>query len=408
MSEGASSWRDLASHRAWLDAETRALLDFARGARLERGFGWLGDDGGVIPGRPQPLWITARFTHVFALGELLGVPGSAVLCDHGLESLAGDFADAAHGGWFAELQDGRPSRRGKEAYSFAFVVLATASAAMAGRPGARDSLAEALALVESRFWDEDEGACREAWNDSWSDEEPYRGANANMHLVEAFLAASDALEGPLWARRALRIAERLIDRTARGQAWRVVEHFDAAWTPLPAYNTDARDHPFRPFGATPGHGLEWARLLLGLRAALDSPPAWLLEAARGLFDRAVSDGWAAPGGFVYTTDFAGAPVVTQRMHWVVAEAIGAAATLHEATGDAAYEAWYRRAWDFAGAHLRDGTLGSWRHELDASLAPVAGTWSGKPDVYHALQATLIPRLPACGSIAGGLKAGRLR
>ena len=44
-------------------------------------------------------------------------------------------------------------------------------------------------------------------------------------------------------------------------------------------------------------------------------------------DRAVRDGWAVDGapGFAYTTDWAGAPVVRTRMHWVAAEAIGAAA-----------------------------------------------------------------------------------
>ena len=165
-----NSWRNLASHRAWLDAEMRGLLDFARGAQLDRGFGWLGDDGRPMGGRPQPLWITARFTHVFALGELLGCPGSAPLCDHGLRSLAEDFADATHGGWFAELQDGQPSRRGKEAYSFAFVVLATASAAMAGRPGGRECLIVALDLVERHFWKDDEGACGEAWEADWGEE----------------------------------------------------------------------------------------------------------------------------------------------------------------------------------------------------------------------------------------------
>ena len=402
------SWRDLASHRAWLDAEARALLEFARGARLERGFGWLGDAGEVLPGRPQPLWITARLTHVFALGELLGHPGCAVLCDHGLRALLEDFADAAHDGWYAELQDGRASRPDKEAYSFAFVILAMSSATVAGRPGASEGLARALALVERYFWNEDEGACSEAWDPAWRRAEPYRGANANMHMVEAFLAASDALQDPLWTRRALRIAERLINDVARAHGWRVIEHFDEAWTPLPDYNTDARDHPFRPYGVTPGHGLEWARLLLHLRAALDAPPAWLLEAARGLFERAAGEGWAAPGGFVYTTDLKGAPVVARRLHWVVAEAIGAAAVLHEATGAAEYEAWYRRAWDFADLHLRDRTHGSWRHELDSGLNPVEGTWSGKPDVYHALQAALLPRLPLAVSIAGALRAGLMR
>jgi mannose/cellobiose epimerase-like protein (N-acyl-D-glucosamine 2-epimerase family) len=408
MSIGSDSWQDLASHRAWLDAEARGLLEFARGARLDRGFGWLGDDGAVLPGRPQPLWITARFTHIFALGELMGHPGCAPLCDHGLRSLSQDFADIEHDGWFAELQDGRPSRPGKEAYSFAFVVLALSSATVAGHAGAADELRRALALVERYFWREDEGACCEAWDPAWTQSEPYRGANANMHMVEAFLAASDALQDPLWARRALRIAELLINKVARVHDWRVIEHFDAAWAPLPDYNTAARDHPFRPFGVTPGHGLEWARLLLDLRATLGSPPSWLLEASRGLFERAVQDGWAVPGGFVYTTDLTGAPVVERRLHWVVTEAIGAAAALREATGAAEYETWYRRIWDFADTHLRDRAYGSWRHELDAGLKPIAGTWSGKPDIYHAFQAALIPRLPLCASLAGGLRDGALR
>lgn len=402
------SWRDLPSHRAWLASETRGLLDFARGARLDRGFGWLGDDGTPMPGRPQPLWITCRFTHVFALGELMGHPGCAPLCDHGLTALLEDFTDPDHGGWFAELQGGRPSRTEKDAYAFAFVVLAFSSATAAGRPRAREGLERALALVERYFWDEAAGACCESWDAAWTISESYRGANANMHMVEAFLAASDALGDPVWAERAQRIAERVIDRFARAAEWRVLEHFDTTWTPLPDYNADALDHPFRPYGVTPGHGLEWARLLLCLRASLDAPPVWLLEAARGLFHRATEDGWAVPGGFVYTTDVAGAPVVKRRLHWVVTEAIAASASLHEATGEPAYEDWYRRTWDFADAHLRDRVHGSWRHELDSALKPVEGTWSGKPDIYHALQVTLIPRLPLAGSLAGALRTGTLR
>ena len=401
------SWRDLASHRAWLDTEARGLLEFARAARLDRGFGWMGETGAPLAGRPQPLWISARLTHIFALGALLGHPGCAPLCDHGLAALRDDFADPVHGGWYAELHEGRPSRPDKEAYSFAFVVLAHASATVAGRPGAREGLVQALTLVERHFWREAEGACCEAYDAAWTEAEAYRGANANMHMTEAFLGAADALDDNLWADRALRIADRVINTYARAQAWRVAEHFDDAWTPLPAYNTEARDHPFRPYGITPGHGLEWARLLLGLRARLADPPAWLLEAAQGLFHRAVEDGWAEPGGFVYTTDPAGAAVVDRRLHWVVTEAIGAAAVLHAATGAPVYEAWYRRAWDFADLHLRDRIHGSWRHELDANLVPIEGTWSGKPDIYHALQATLIPRLPPCASLAGALGAGLL-
>ena len=36
--------------------------------------------------------------------------------------------------------------------------------------------------------------------------------------------------------------------------------------------------------------------------------------------------------------------------------------------------------------------------------PAAGTWAGKPDVYHAFQATLVPRLPVWPPFAAALRA----
>ena len=81
--------------------------------------------------------------------------------------------------------------------------------------------------------------------------------------------------------------------------------------------------------------------------------------------------------------------------------------LHAVTGDARYEHWYRTCWDFAGAHLIDRVHGSWHAELDDALQPSEQTWSGKPDVYHSLQATLIPRLPVRPSLAGALRDGPL-
>jgi mannose/cellobiose epimerase-like protein (N-acyl-D-glucosamine 2-epimerase family) len=384
---------------AWLEAESLRLLDFARGARIDDGFGWLDAGGSVTASAPPQLWITGRMTHVFALGALLGRPECGALADHGVRALGSRFADPEHGGWFSEL----PASERKEAYAHSFVLLAAASASVARRPGAAALLDDAIAVIEQRFWSEEEGACLESWDRAWTAPEAYRGMNANMHLVEAFLAAGDATGDAGWAARALRIAERLIDGFARGAAWRVIEHFDAAWTPLPDYNRDTPRHAFRPYGVTPGHALEWSRLLLSLRAALDAPPAWLLEAARGLFARAVADGWVAPGGFVYTTDFDGRPVVAERFHWPVTEAIGAAAALHAVTGEDHYAAWHERCWEFARRHLIDTERGSWWPELDETLQPVAHTWSGKPDVYHAFQATLFPRLPPAASLAGALR-----
>jgi mannose/cellobiose epimerase-like protein (N-acyl-D-glucosamine 2-epimerase family) len=159
-----------------------------------------------------------------------------------------------------------------------------------------------------------------------------------------------------------------------------------------------------------GHWLEWARLAVQLRAALgEDADCWLLDDARALFDQAVTDGWAADGspGLVYTVDWDGRPVVRERMHWVAAEAVAAAAALYAATGDAGYAERYELFWDHVAEYFLDRRLGSWHHELSPELRPSAITWSGKPDLYHAVQATLLPRLPPAPTLAVALGDGLL-
>ncbi|KAE8763220.1 AGE family epimerase/isomerase [Georgenia thermotolerans] len=404
---------------AWLDAEGDALLAFARGAATDLGFGTL-DDAGTVPDPARAeLWITCRMTHVFALAALRGRPGAAELADHGVAALATTFADAEHGGWFTAVEQGpagpRPAGEAgarKEAYPHAFVLLAAASATAAGRPGAAELLARACAVSTERFWDDEAGAVRESFDRTFTAPEDYRGANANMHTVEAYLAVADVTGEDVWLDRALRITCRLIDGEARAHGWRLPEHFTPGWRPLLEYNRDQPAHPFRPFGATVGHWLEWARLTLELRAALAArgrdPEPWTLEAPRALVETAAREGWAVDGadGFVYTVDFAGSPVVRQRMHWVVCEGVGAAAALHAATGEEAYADWYRTWWDYARRHLIEAP-GRWHHELAPDNTPAAGTWSGRPDVYHAYQATLLPRLPLTPALAPALAAGLL-
>ena len=152
-----------------------------------------------------------------------------------------------------------------------------------------------------------------------------------MHAVEAMLAVADATDDDAWRRRAARIAGFVVDLAASYDG-RLPEHFDSDWTPELDHNADQPADPFKPYGATVGHGLEWSRLLLTLDAAL--PDDRLLPTAELLFDRAVADGWEVDGapGFVYTTDWSGRPVVPDRMHWVLAEALAAAAALHRRTG----------------------------------------------------------------------------
>ncbi|NHC44841.1 AGE family epimerase/isomerase [Motilibacter aurantiacus] len=405
------TWTALPSHLAWLDEEGRRLLAFAEASRHPAGgFAWLDNAGKPELHRPVETWITARMTHVFALAHLRGLPGAGDCADAGVAALCGLLRDAEHGGWHSAVwPDGRPAGTAKEAYVHSFVVLAAASAAAAGRAGAQQLLSEALEVMGRSFWDEQAGRCVEAWDASWEQLDAYRGANSNMHAVECFLAAADVTGEGVWRRRALSIAGHLVHGAARAHRWRLPEHFDADWQPVLDYNVDSPADQFRPYGSTVGHWLEWSRLLLNLEAALqragEPVPGWLLEDAVALFDAAVEVGWQPGGapGFVYTVDWDDRPVVRARMHWVLAEAIGAAATLLARTGQARYEQWYRTWWDTAACSFLDREHGSWHHELDSDNLPAATVWDGKPDVYHAYQATLLPQLPAAPTLAVALR-----
>lgn len=397
---------------SWVAGETDRLLEFARAsAHPDGGFAWLDDQGRPERDRPVELWITCRMTHVFALAHLSGRPYAAALVDHGVAALTGRMRDAEHGGWWAAVGPDGPVTRDKTAYEHAFVVLAASSATAAGRPGAAELLTEALDVFDRHFWDDEAGMVVEQWDEAWTELDDYRGVNANMHSVEALLAAADVTGDAQLRDRARRIVTTVVHGFARDNQWRIPEHFDGRWQPLLDYNRDEPAHPFRPYGATIGHWFEWSRLTLGLRAALGADaPEWMLDDAVSLFDAGVREGWAVDGaaGFVYTVGWDGTPVVRQRMHWVATEALAAASTLGQVTGDPAYAVCEDVWWSYAEQHLVDREHGSWHHELDPANRPAAGTWAGKPDVYHAVQATLVPRLPVSPSFATALREGLSR
>ncbi len=372
MTPGDPDWR-----RERLDQ----LLAVARGARTDHGFGWLLDDGSLDPARPPELWITARMTYVWSLVR------EHDLAEHGVRALREVFEDVEHGGWF-DVSDG--SDPAKRCYGHDFVLLAAATASSAGVEGGSALLDDAARVHREHFWDPAAGRCVEEWSRDWTALDGYRGANANMHAVEAFLATAAATGGVDWLDRALLIAERVVGVDARAHEWRVVEHFDADWTPLPELNRDRPDDPFRPYGATPGHALEWARLLVELDLALADPPAWLVPAAESLAERAVDDALDDDHPLLpYTTDWDGTPVVAERFHWVMAEAVSAAESLAARTGRALHAGLAARWWAEIDEHVIDDD-GSWRHELSPTLEPSSRTWTGRPDAYHAVNALTLP------------------
>lgn len=392
-----------------METELGPLLAFAARSRVADGFGWLDTDGTVVD-RPTETWISARMTHVFSLAALLDRPGAMGLAEHGARTLAGGpLHDSVHGGWRSTTADDVSTPTSKTAYVHAFVLLAASTAVLADVPGAGALLDEALEVWDSRFFDPVEGLARESFSGDWSMEEPYRGVNANMHGVEAMLAAADAVPRPVDAARlreqALRATERIVHGWAREHDGRLPEHFGPHWTPLPEYNAHRPADPFRPYGVTVGHQFEWSRLCLHLDAALgDRAPGWLRTDSAALFTAAAARGWAADGhpGFPYTLDQADRAVVGARMHWVLCEAIAAAAVRHRVTGDPT-AVQLQRDWEAHGDdYFLDRSTGSWHHELTPDGEVSAATWSGQPDVYHLAQLLLLRDQPVRGSLAAAL------
>jgi mannose/cellobiose epimerase-like protein (N-acyl-D-glucosamine 2-epimerase family) len=343
--------------------------------------------------------------HVLSLATLRQFPGAKALADVALASIDADFGDQIDGGWFPLISSTDEPTRRKTAYEHAFILLAAASGSLAGRAGAPSLLRRSIAIVDEYFWDDAAGAMRESWDAQWSHTEDYRGANANMHSVEAFIAVADATGNDLWIDRAQRIAQRFV-RIAREHGWLVPEHYDGEWRPILNYNESEPLHKFRPPGATPGHALEWARLLTQLWAR-DETNTWALDAARQLFERGMADGWdRSRGGVLYTTTFDGTPMVPARFHWVHCEAIIAADFLARATSQDGYLHWRDRLWEYTWAHFPDREWGSWHHELTAEAKPAATTWIGKPDVYHPVQACLTGELQLKFGVARSLAGDR--
>ncbi|MFD0775100.1 AGE family epimerase/isomerase [Streptomonospora algeriensis] len=372
----------------WTREQGSGLVAWAGRSRQAHGFAWLDDHGRPREEQGVQTWITARTTHASALHARGHGGAAADLAEHGVRSLRGSLRDAEYGGWLSTVAfDGSAVDTGKAGYQHAFVLLAASTAASAGVPGAAELLGDASETVLDRFWEAETGRAAESFDRSFTRGEDYRGANSNMHMVEAFLAAGAATGDSAWTQRALGIADFLIRGQAAAHGYRLPEHYTADWRVLPDYNRDRPADPFRPYGWTPGHSLEWARLLLHVEAALEEPPAWLLPAAEELFSTAVEASWARDGadGFCYTLDWDDRPVIRERMHWVATEACAAAHALHTRTGDADYAESARKWW----AHVREyfvDTAQNWRHETDPHGRPDATVWSGRPDVYHAYTA----------------------
>ncbi len=394
---GPGSWLDSRAHAAWLLEQSRSLLRFYQHVAIDPAGGFFDLEADRSPAAPtaRSLVATTRMIHCYSVAHSAGLPGAQRMVEHGIRHMD-QLWDESNGGWlWARSADGAMDAR-KLNYGHAFAILAGSSATDAGIAGGVELLQRAIDLHDAYYWDDLAGAARDEYARDWSEVKPYRGQNGNMHLVEAYLAAAAVTGDSRFLDRSRRIAELIINTHARAMEWRVPEHYSAQWQADRDFGRDGVFDVWKPFGATVGHGFEWSRLLLQLWQAEGRRTAWLPEAARALYDRAWTDGWDSErGGLIFTTDWSGQPVNSDRYHWVIAEAIAASAAMSTAfPGVTDSEQRYRTLWGFADQHMIDHARGGWYHQLDPRNAVTTDPWFGKPDLYHAFTACVLPLIGA--------------
>lgn len=403
---------DTQENRDFLREIRERLFAFGHRFPSPGGSSWyLGDDGTPWTEKNREAYVTCRMAHVYSIASLMGHEGSEALVDAAVKGLRGELRDKEHDGWYEGLTPGGSPLSGKQCYAHAFVILAGTSAYLAGRPEAEELLQEALEVYDRYYWNEEEGLSCDNWNTEFTVMDDYRGLNANMHSVEAFLAVADAAGKEEYRVRAGRIIDHVLG-WAKDNHWRIPEHYTKDWEPDLEKNREKPDDPFKPYGATPGHGLEWARLITqwALSTYKEDKEGMLpyINAAEELFRRAVEDAWNADGapGICYTTGWDGKPIVHERMHWTLAEGINTAAVLYHVTKKQEYADAYAAFMRYLDEKVLDHVNGSWFHQMDQNNQVTGTVWPGKPDIYHALQATLIPYYAPEASIALAVKEKR--
>jgi sulfoquinovose isomerase len=393
-------------HEQYLQSEAKSLINFATGSLLPTGgFGYLNSDGTINESKDLELWINCRMTQVFGLATAAGFGDYTAETKHGIESLLKLFEDKQYGGFFNSVSvDGTVINGNKLAYDQAFVLLAASTGVALNISSAVELFSRIDSIIDEHYWDDKFGMLRNEWNREFTHLDTYRGINANMHAVESFCAAYEVTKDKKFLDRAYLICKRAVDEFARENNWLLPEHFDSNWKTLKEFNIDNPTDPFLPYGVTIGHLFEWARLILQLELLLDEDPAhaWIRTGATAMYEVAAKYGWSADGsaGFIYTMDWDTTPIVRSRMHWVGAEAVMTAFTLWTVTDDDKYLADYDLWWNYIDTYVIDKKLGSWHSELDPNHSVSEVTWPGKPDVYHAFNACLLPMFPMKTSFIG--------
>ena len=242
----------------------------------------------------------------------------------------------------------------------------------------------------TRFWEARHGASAEEFREDWTPFSAYRGQNANMHLTEALMAAFEATGERAYLAKAESIADLILRRRAgaRGlaRARALPRRLDASTANIAAPTCSARSATRRAMrwngrgsrcnsGRSAGEGSTGCRG----RARGCSRKRWRRAGTR----RAAAS--------ITRSNTTARPRVRDRLWWPICEGDRRRAFPRRARRRRLPRDLVSPLLGFRGApaHRRPRTAAG-AASSTTTCEPIPGYFVGKPDIYHALQACLIP------------------
>jgi mannose/cellobiose epimerase-like protein (N-acyl-D-glucosamine 2-epimerase family) len=375
----------------FLTTHSQSIVDFYKDRCVDNDLGgyfqnYLDDGTTFNNGFRQLVSSTRMVVNFCRAAKLLNNDEYLAIAKHGL-----DYVEQQH--WREEsqtyawtLQDNQPQDMTQQAYGYAFVLLCYAHCYKAGVIDSDAKISEIFKLLESRFWQAEEGIYADTIYDNGRLCD-YRGQNANMHICEALIAAYGATQSPRYLEKAQHLATRFCFELSAQSLGLVYEHFTPELVPDLEYNKDDPKNLYRPWGFQPGHQTEWAKLLMQLNDFEARPE--FVEKAQTLFDVAYSKAWDKfHGGLVYGFDTEYQTCDSDKYFWVQAESFAAAAMLFGETKQDQYLEQYNALWDYCWTHFVDHEFGAWFRVLTGANQKYSNQKSeaGAKCDYHSLGA----------------------
>ena len=345
------------------------------------------NDGSIFDKKNRHLVSCSRFVFNYANAYLMTKENKyKELCNHGLEFIITQHRNinTNHFSWqitTEKVVDGRAM-----AYGYAFVILAGSFAFKIGIEEGKELAEEAWNFMNKYFWEEKYSAYADELSPDLKILNPYRGQNANMHTVEALIAAYEIFKEKKYLDRANLIAQQFAVNLASQSQNQIWEHYDSSWKIDWEYNKDKPDDVYRPWGFQPGHQVEWAKLLLQLNEHY--PEDWKIERSIYLFEKGTTMSIDKEyGGLVYGYSPDGNFTNDNKYFWVQAEALAASWRLYKITNKKDYYNFYISLWEYCWKNFVDHKYGAWFNILSRKGKQINKIKSplGKTD-YHTMGA----------------------